>query len=218
MIAPYARTEVAAITVCGTAVTAGVAWLAGWWALLPAVLAAALLSFYRDPPRRVPSDPRALLAPADGRVVEIEAAAPDPDGRPCLRILIFLSVANVHVNRAPCAGQVTAVEYRPGQFLNALRAESTAANESNRLTLTPAAPLPGPVHVRQIAGVLARRIVCRAVPGDALSAGQRYGMIKLGSRTELVAPADARWQVAVRVGQCVRAGTTVLARWTETGA
>lgn len=198
------------IVIVGGLLTAVGGVMAGYWAIAPAVLTLGLLSFYRDPPRRVPQERGVLLAPADGRVVEVARGGAGGE----LRILIFLSVANVHVNRSPCAGRVLRVEYRPGQFLNALMAESTERNESNALSIEPDEPLPGPIVVRQIAGVLARRIVCVARPGETLQVGQRYGMIKLGSRTELRAPDDPRWQVCVRVGQAVRGGLTVLARLT----
>ncbi|MBK9118988.1 MAG: phosphatidylserine decarboxylase family protein [Phycisphaerales bacterium] len=207
-MAPYARTEVTVIALVGALLTLGVAWWAGWWALLPTLFTLALLAFYRDP-RRVPvAAPRSILAPADGRIVRIDP----PTGEGPLRIMIFLSVFNVHINRSPCAGTVTAVEYRAGAFLNALRPEADERNECNTLTLAPAAPLPGPIQVRQIAGVLARRIVCAARPGTVLSAGARYGMIKLGSRTEITLPRAAAWEVCVQPGQRVRAGLTVLAR------
>lgn len=212
-MARYARLEVAGIVLLGGLAVVLLAMYAHWAvALLPTALMAFLLWFYRDPPRRIPAGAELLLAPADGRVVEIATAEPAPDGGRVLRILIFLNVFNVHVNRSPCAGRVTAVAYRPGRFLNALKAESTAVNEANTLTLDPAEPLPGPIRVRQIAGVLARRIVCAAQPGDALAAGERYGMIKLGSRTELVAPADPRWELCVKVGDRVRGGSTILAK------
>lgn len=210
MLAPYARTEEALIIALGGAAAASTAWLAGAWALLPGALTLALLSFYRDPPRHIPAGADLILAPADGRVTEVGEAT-SPDGAAQLRIVIFLSVANVHVNRAPCAGVVRSVEYRPGLFLNALRPESTERNESNTLILDPAAPLPGPIVVRQIAGALARRIVCVARPLEALAAGQRFGMIKLGSRTEIRLPKHAGWELRVRVGDPVRGGATVLA-------
>lgn len=210
MLAPYARAEEALIIALGAVATAATVWLAGAWALAPALLALALLSFYRDPPRRIPGGDNLILAPADGRITEVGNAT-SPDGAPQLRIVIFLSVANVHVNRAPCAGVVRSVDYRPGLFLNALRPDSTERNESNTLTLDPAPPLRGPIVVRQIAGVLARRIVCAARPGHSLVAGQRFGMIKLGSRTEIRLPADPRWNVRVRVGDTVHGGTTILA-------
>lgn len=213
MATAYARLEIALLITLGAALTAFVAVWAGWWALLPALLVLAVLSFYRDPPRRVPAGAELVLAPADGKIVEITRDAEGPDGSRVVRIMVFLSVLNVHINRSPCAGTVEAVDYRPGEFLNALRADADARNECNTLVLRPAAPLPGPVRVRQIAGVLARRIVCTARPGDTLAAGQRYGMIKLGSRTEVCLPEDARWEVCVQVGQAVRAGSTILARW-----
>src|SRR5439155_1812299 len=118
---------------------------------------------------------------------------PPEGGAPELRICIFLSVANVHVNRAPCAGRVRDVKYTPGQFLDARTAEATRRNENSLLTLDPLAPLPGPVCVRQIAGLLAKRIVCTHKPGDAVAAGERFGMIKLGSQTEIRVPDDPRW-------------------------
>lgn len=212
-MAPYARLEVTLIVLVGGALTAVCAWLTGWWAVLPAVVALALLSFYRDPPRACPTGDDLILAPADGKIVEITHGVAGPDDRQFLRIMIFLSVFNVHINRSPCAGRVTAVDYRPGEFLNALRADADVRNESNTLELETAAPLPGPVRVRQIAGVLARRIVCMARVGERLTAGQRYGMIKLGSRTEVCLVDDPAWEVRVAVGDAVQAGRTVLARW-----
>lgn len=209
-MAPYARLEVALILLLGGAATwLTAAWL-GPWGLVPALLAMALLSFYRDPPRTPPPRDDALISPADGKVVTIERR-PGPAGRDELRIVIFLSVMNVHVNRSPCAGRVTEVVYQPGKFLNALKPESTTENENNLIVLAPAAPLPGPVRVRQIAGVLARRIVCAVRPGDVLTCGQRVGMIKLGSRTELCAAEADAWQVEVQLGQPVYGGTTILA-------
>jgi phosphatidylserine decarboxylase len=212
VIAPYARREAAVIALVGVVATAVVAYTLGAWGVIPAVLAVALLSFYRDPPRRPPAGENLILAPADGKIVEISRNAQAPDGEHVLRIMVFLSVFNVHINRSPCAGRVTVVSYRPGEFLNALRADANHRNESNTVTLDPAAPLPGPVRVRQIAGVLARRIVCTARIGDPLTAGQRFGMIKLGSRTEVCLAEDARWEMRVRVGDRVQAGLTVLAR------
>lgn len=213
MLARYARAEEAAILALGGCTAALAGWCLGWWAAAPALVTLALLSFYRDPPRRVPSGPNLILAPADGRVTAVErGVGGGGEGRGELRIVIFLSVLNVHVNRAPCAGVVRAVEYRPGLFLNALKPESTEQNEANALVLEPQGPIPGPITVRQIAGVLARRIVCAARPGDRLAAGERYGMIKLGSRTEIRLPESDRWEVAVSVGDAVRGGLTVVAR------
>jgi phosphatidylserine decarboxylase len=211
-MSPYARIECSLLVLVGGAVTILTGLHAGLWALLPALLALALLAFYRDPPRRIPSDRACVLAPADGKIVAVTRQAAGPDGTPVVRVMVFLSVFNVHLNRSPCAGQVLQVDYRPGLFLNALRTEADERNESNRLTLRPDT-LPGPIHVRQIAGVLARRIVCAAKPGQPLAAGERYGMIKLGSRTEILLPEDPRWELCVTVGDRVCAGTSVLAHF-----
>jgi phosphatidylserine decarboxylase len=214
---PYARTEVTAIAIVGGGLAIVVAIGLGWWGLVPAVLAGAVLSFYRDPSRRPPAGDHLILAPADGKIVGIEPDATDAEGRRVLRIRIFLSVFNVHINRSPCAGRVIDVAYRAGQFLNALNDAADERNECNTITIEPATPLPGPIGVRQIAGVLARRIVCAVSEGESLRAGQRVGMIKLGSRTEITLPADGRWRIDVRVGQRVRAGLTVLARYEVAG-
>ncbi len=156
-----------------------------------------VVAFFRDPDREPPADPAVVVAPADGRVTAVEGA----------RISIFLSIFDVHVNRAPVAGRVAAVDYRPGRFGNALRARSTAENEQNRITLeTPS----GPVLVTQIAGLLARRIVFWPRIGDRVERGQRIGMIKFGSRTDLVLPPGAEW--LVRIGDHVRGGATPVAR------
>lgn len=203
------------ISVVGVSTTVAIAYYFGWWALIPGILTAALLSFYRDPPRRVPQRPDAILAPADGRIMRIEHEFKTPEGDSALRIVIFLSVLNVHVNRAPCAGKVVAIDYRRGKFLNAIYPESTDLNESNRVILNPDAPLPGPIHVRQITGLLAKRIVCMLKPGDSIASGERYGMIKLGSQTEVTLPRSPGWRVCVNVGDQVRGGLTVLAEFQQ---
>lgn len=213
MLARYAWPEAIAALTCGAGLTLLAGWCGSiWLALPPGFLTAGLLWFYRDPPRRVTLDAEALLAPADGRIVEIDRCASE-GGAARLRITIFLSVFDVHVNRAPCDGQVVRVDYRPGEFLSALRGEASRRNESNTLEISPGSVFSGPIFVRQIAGLLARRIVCRASAPQAIRQGQRFGMIKLGSRTELSVPADPRWVVCVRHGQRVRAGVTVLLRW-----
>lgn len=209
----YARTEITLTIVLGVLVTALLAVFLHFWALVPAVVTLALLSFYRDPPRQPLTGDDLILAPADGKVVEITRDVAGPDGSErWLRIVIFLAVYNVHVNRSPCAGRVREVTYRAGEFLNALNAAANERNECNLIVIDPRPPLPGPVRVRQIAGVLARRIVCTARPGNELDAGERFGMIKLGSRTEVCLVEDSGWNVAVTVGDKVKAGLTVLAR------
>ena len=213
MMASYARREVAATVVLGAVATAVATYYGGAWGLIPAAATLGLLLFYRDPARRPPTGDNLVLAAADGKIVEIQRNAPGPGGQPIVRIMTFLSVFDVHVNRSPCAGEVTEVTYRPGEFLNALNNAADQRNEANALTLCPPASLPGPILVRQIAGVLARRIVCAARVGDRLAAGERFGMIKLGSRTEVCLPEDPRWEIRVRLGEHVRGGLTVLARW-----
>lgn len=213
----YARSEITLTLFLGTLVTAATTYYWGLWALLPASIALALLAFYRNPPRHTPEADDIIVAPADGIVVEISRAAPGPDGTgPVLRIMIFLRVYDVHVNRSPCTGRVRDVVYQPGKFLNALRAEADTSNECNTVTINPHPPLPGPIRVRQIAGVLARRIVCTAQRGDNLVVGQSFGMIKLGSRTEVCLPEHPGWEIIAKVGQKVAAGQTILARLTST--
>ena len=177
--------------------------LLGWLLAtgIGAVLTAALACFFRDPERTVPQLAGAVVSPADGRIHEI---ATEQGGR--RRVSIFLSLADVHVNRAPYDGKVTEVTYRPGRFLAAYKAEASRQNESNRVTIDSAEAT---IDVKQIAGVLARRIVCRARAGDTLEKGQRYGLIRFGSRTDLFLPADC--DVVAQVGDRVRGAETILA-------
>jgi phosphatidylserine decarboxylase len=179
----------------------------GWWPAAAALGALALcfLAFFRDPDRIAPVVPGAVLAPADGRVmgvVEID----DPWVGRAVRVSIFLSPLDVHVNRAPMAAVVRDVEYVHGRFLAAYRPEASEVNERCTLLLDGDQ---GHVAVRQIAGVLARRIVCRVKRGDKLEAGQRFGLIRFGSRTDLIAPRGT--DVRVAVGDRVRGGETIMA-------
>ena len=188
---------------------AGVCILAvfGWWAaaLVLSVPLIAFVGFFRDPARVPPAVPGALLAPADGRVMEI-AEAVDPWVGPAVRMSIFLSPLDVHVNRSPLAGLVQGVVWTRGRFVAAYRPEASEENERCTLALEGDTAR---VSVRQIAGVLARRIVCRVRRGDKLEAGERFGMIRFGSRTDLIAPRDAA--VRVRVGDRVRGGESIMA-------
>jgi len=211
-LARYGLREIAWITIAA-AVLAILA--AKWWrpGLIPVgVVWGALLSFFRDPPRAIPRDDRAWLAPADGKVTEITPIERDDRlGGPAVRLGIFLSIFNAHLNRSPCAGVVRGVEYRRGAFHDARSPLASPENESNTLVLD-AGPDLGPVVVKQIAGRIARRIVCTATVGDRLAAGQRFGMIKFGSRTELVLARPAELEICVRVGDAVKAGVTIMAR------
>ncbi|MBI2461323.1 MAG: phosphatidylserine decarboxylase [Candidatus Rokubacteria bacterium] len=183
------------------------AWGAGWpkTGLALGLLAGFMAFFFRDPERHPPGVPGAVLAPADGRVTEVREPVEDPFVGRGRQISIFLSPLDVHVNRSPIAALVADVQYRPGAFRPAYRAEASELNERNTIALQGQEER---VVVRQIAGVLARRIVCRLRPGDKVAAGERIGLIRFGSRVDLVVP----WSVtpSVRVGDRVRAGETVV--------
>ena len=192
---------------------AGAVWL--FWPLAVPCVALWLwvLSFFRDPKRGRVYEPGELYAPADGTVTEVaELDTHESIGGPAYRISVFLSLLDVHANRAPCAGKVRSLSYVRGKHLNAMRRESGRRNESNTLMIEPDPPMPGPVEVRQVAGVLARRIICHAKVDQHLPAGARFGMIKFGSRTELVIPRRENTEIKVKVGDKVRAGLTVFAR------
>ena len=177
-------------------------WLGWWgWAVVSGLLTVSVGLFFRDPERLVPQSPGAIVSPADGRVMEVVAAEAKTR-----RISIFLSVLDVHVNRAPYSGKVEKVVYSPGKFLAAYRREASLVNEANSITLQNHGR---EFLVRQIAGVIARRIVCRVQPGDVLEKGQRYGLIRFGSRVDLVLPHEA--EIVVHVGDRVRGGETPLA-------
>ena len=191
-----------------------------WWPLCiaPALRGLFFLSFFRNPRRRIPSEPGLVVAPADGKVVEIaDIAHDDYIGGPAVSIGIFLSVFNVHINRTPVAARVIGLTYRRGKFLNALRAASARENEQMAVRLEEIHPPYRRMIVRQIAGAIARRIVCSVAPGEDLDRGAQFGMIKLGSRTELLLPKEPGLEIRVRVGQHVRAGSSVVAQY-QTGS
>ena len=149
-----------------------------------------VLLFFRDPYRHCPSDKNILLSPADGRITNIEMIEEkDFIGGPALRIGIFLSIFDVHINRAPCNVKVEKITHRNGRYKNAMNPESGRVNESNELALVRADEPKEKLIVRQISGAIARRIVCAAGEGQALAGGEKFGMIKFGSRTELYVPA-----------------------------
>jgi phosphatidylserine decarboxylase len=187
-----------------------------WWppAGVPFVLVWGwVLWFFRDPRRKRSFQAGELCAPADGVVTEV-SELPDHDviGGPATRIGIFLGLFDVHVNRMPCSGRVRSVLYRPGTFLDARDPASGERNESNTLVIDPVLPMPGPVVVRQVAGLVARRIICHAEANQDWAIGARFGLIKFGSRAELIIPRLAGMRVEAAVGDKVRAGWTVLAR------
>ena len=192
------------------AVAAVLVWFTGaWaWAILPLLLAAFFLWFFRDPHRAIPAGNGVIVSPGDGRVTET-ASISTPDG-PRQRISIFLSVFNVHVNRAPISGTVSSVHYQKGQYLNAMNPASAERNEQSAVTLRGAGADAGlEVTFKQIAGLLARRIVCRCTEGQQVERGERVGLIKFGSRVDVLLPASA--ELRVKVGDRVKGGATVLA-------
>ncbi|MGO8689077.1 MAG: phosphatidylserine decarboxylase [Thermoguttaceae bacterium] len=198
------------------ALTVLAAYFSWYLALLPAAALGLIVYFFRDPPRRVPQEPGLVVSPADGTVAEVTHLERDEFiGGPAVRIGIFLSIFNVHLNRAPLACRVLALRYAPGEFLNALRPESALRNENMWIGLEEESPPHRRLVVRQISGAIARRIVCDLRPGEVLGRGQKFGMIKLGSRTELILSDVPGLSLDVTVGRRVRAGTTVLARFTS---
>lgn len=181
--------------------------------VVPALLLAEIVYFFRDPHRNVPPEPGLVVAPADGVIAEVAQLDHDPFiGGPAVRIGVFLSIFNVHINRSPMRAKVIELRYKPGEFLNALNPESTFRNEALWIGLEEEAAPYRPMVVRQISGLLARRIVCQLRPGDVVERGEKFGMIKLGSRTELIVPAEG-FQVEVKVGDTVQAGSTIFGRY-----
>jgi phosphatidylserine decarboxylase len=191
-----------------------VGWFVPWLAIVPGFLGLCIVWFFRNPHRVVPAGSGLVVSPADGKVVHIEELEFDEFiGGPALLIGIFLSVFNVHINRVPVACRVIGLSYRHGKFLNALRPESARENEQVAIRLEENAAPHRRMIVRQITGAIARRIVCWVKPGDELALGEQFGMIKLGSRTELVVPRTGNLSIAVQLGQMVKAGESVLARY-----
>ncbi|MDR2499881.1 MAG: phosphatidylserine decarboxylase [Treponema sp.] len=169
------------------------------------------LSFFRDPKRVIPLDEAQLLSPADGTITDIsEAEVNGLDGR-ALRIGVFLSVFNVHINRSPCSARIESVIYQKGRYKNALSPESSRVNESNAVLMTRLEEPRDRILVRQVSGAVARRIVCAAKPGREYRQGEPFGMIKFGSRTELYIPLrEGAYEVRVSLGDTVYAGISPL--------
>jgi phosphatidylserine decarboxylase len=212
---PIARAGWAEVVLFGgaAAVAAALALIIWpWAALLPALLGVFIVAFFRDPPRRIPAEPGVVVSPADGRVTDVTLLDwVDDFGGPGVRIGIYLSLFNVHMNRCPVAGTTVWVRYAPGQFLNSRRLAAARLNESIE-TLFEHDDCPGRLClVRQIAGAFASRVVTTVRPGQQIPAGHKIGMIKFGSRTELYL-SDPRVVVLVRPGDVVRGGASILAR------
>jgi phosphatidylserine decarboxylase len=183
-------------------------WFAGWWWALPLwIIALFVLQFFRDPPRAVPADPRAVLSPADGRIVVVERAQDPYLKREALKVSVFMNVFNAHSNRSPVDGEVRGAWYFPGKFVNADLAKASLENERNALWIR--TPDGADVTCVQVAGLIARRILCYVKTGHKLARGERYGFIRFGSRVDVYLPLAAVPRAAV--GDKVYATETVLA-------
>lgn len=217
----FARPGLAEVVVTTTGALAALVFLLfavnlihpAFWALVPAVglLWGFVLWFFRDPERTIPADPQALVCPADGTITHLEEVddADFPGGR-AFRISIFLSPFNVHVNRLPRTGTVVALRYFPGRFVDARRADSGVINEQFWVDLEEHQP-PRRLRIKQISGAIARRIVCTLKLGEQVWKGDRMGMIKFGSRTEVLLPVEP-FELLVKVGDTVQGGSTILLR------
>jgi phosphatidylserine decarboxylase len=188
------------------AVAAVLVWVTGnWaWSIAPVLLAAFFLWFFRDPERTIPTGPGLIVSPGDGLVTET-ASINTPEG-PRQRVSVFLSVFDVHVNRSPIGGVLSSVRYQKGQYMNAMNPGSADRNEQSIATVRGEGI---EVTFKQIAGLLARRIVFNPIEGDTLTRGQRVGLIKFGSRVDVIMPAEA--ELRVKKGQRVKGGSSVLA-------
>lgn len=217
---PFTRAGLAELIILGSSMFVLTVVLAVFFwplAIVPALVGMCIVWFFRDPTRSIPEEPGAVVSPADGHIACVEEVDDEFIGEPAMLIGIFLSIFDVHVNRASMDATVVGLQYRPGKFLNALRPESARENERMEVRLEENSFPHRRFIVRQIAGAIARRIVCWVAPGDSLERGGQFGMIKLGSRTELIIPKEAGLEILVSVGQKVRAGSTVLAKYSSSG-
>jgi len=213
LLTPYGWRQWLTITIVAAILAVGASAIGWWWLSIPVAIAwGALLSFFRDPPRSLPAGLTQgdLVAPADGVVSAILMVdGHETTDGPAVIIRIFLSVLNVHVNRAPCDATVEAIRYQPGQFLNAQTEESARVNEYNLVTLRTTDGVR--IGLRQVSGMIARHIVCRLKVGQRVARGERFGMIKFGSTAEVILPNPDQVRVHVQVGQKVRGMKTLLA-------
>lgn len=219
IVAAYARKDLLVFALLLGAPTAALCWAAtGLWPVFVAAFAIVWVLFalfFRDPDRSAPATPRVLVAPADGKIVEIsESDESHFLRRPAYKLAIFMSVFDVHVNRSPCEGRIVSVRHEPGKFLGAMRAEASTENEANLIAIHNT-EVDRPVLVKQIAGLVARRVVCVGKPDEILQRGQRIGMVKLGSRAEVYVGREAGFRWQVKLGERVRAGVSILGEWAE---
>lgn len=190
------------------------ALLGAWWSMPFWLAAAFVLQFFRDPPRTIPTQPGVVLAPADGRIVKVQAVRDPYTSHDALLISVFMNVFNVHSNRSPVNGVVESVIYQPGAFVNADLDKASSHNERNAMVIRMADG--ERLTVVQVAGLIARRILCYVKAGDVLERGQRYGFIRFGSRVDVYLPVRSRPRVAV--GDIVYATSTILAEFGSTSS
>ncbi|MHC4552647.1 MAG: phosphatidylserine decarboxylase [Planctomycetota bacterium] len=196
---------------CGCPMTKVLVWVPE---VILLVVLVWVFSFFRDPHRVVPQDANLLLSPADGTIAAVETLdSYEGFEGPVLRIEIFLSIFNVHINRVPCPVEIGPITYKPGKFVDARNPECSKINEANEIVMTRLDAPTDPLLVRQISGAIARRIVCAAKTGEKYTGGQQFGMIKFGSCTELFVPARESLTCRVQKGDKVKAGLTVLAEY-----
>ncbi|MBI1375011.1 MAG: phosphatidylserine decarboxylase family protein [Phycisphaera sp.] len=214
MISPLGKPHTTIIGWAGfVLILAGVALHVWWLVGAAAFVAFTLLMFFRDPRRRVPVQRGLVVAPADGRITSIHDVAHfEPFDGPAKCVRIFLSVLDVHVNRSPCYGRVASITHKPGKFLNALRPESAELNESVLIVLDHPTHHTPVAAIRQVAGMIARRIVCAAKVDDILQRGERFGLIKFGSTTEVYLPDPDNVEIHIELGQYVWGGETIVAK------
>ena len=190
------------------ALAAAATWFCAVWSIPLWIIALFVLQFFRDPPRDIPQEPGAVLSPADGRIVAVERVQDVYAGREAIKVSVFMNVFNVHSNRSPVDGTVRNVQYFPGKFVNADLDKASLENERNAVVLQTTDGQT--VTAVQVAGLIARRILCYIKVGDTLARGQRYGFIRFGSRVDVYLPLTATVKVAI--GDKVSATTTILAR------
>jgi phosphatidylserine decarboxylase len=188
-------------------VAAAVTWFGGWWSVPFWLAVAFVVQFFRDPPRAIPGGESTVVSPADGRIVAVEQVADPYLHRPATKVSVFMNVFNVHSNRSPVDGEVQQSWYNRGAFVNAALDKASLENERSALWLR--SDTGADVTCVQIAGLIARRILCYAKAGDRLRRGDRFGFIRFGSRVDVYLPEGARVRVAL--GEKVRAGSTILA-------
>lgn len=184
-----------------------VSYFFGWWSLIAWVIVIFILQFFRDPPRTAPEGQGLVLSPADGRVIKVEKTHDPYLGREAILISVFMNVFNVHSNRSPVDGVISDIWYFPGKFVNADLDKASSDNERNAMHIKTASGRD--ITCVQVAGLIARRILCYVSKGDALAKGQRYGFIRFGSRVDIYLPLDAK--VKASIGDTVAATSTILA-------